>query len=165
MFPEERPMATRKLLLALMLTSALGIQNLEKTQKKELETQVKAITVEAQKLENAGQLAEARIKYAESQALIEMKDVTDAIKHLDGEIEKRVKDSLSSTRKLYEAKKYKEAAAALEESMKLQAYQTVLAHDLALCYFQLGDRDKALEYLGRAKAGTGDPKKRQTLLE
>jgi len=36
------------------------------------------MTGEAEKLERAGQLAEARAKYAESQALIEVKDVTDA---------------------------------------------------------------------------------------
>jgi tetratricopeptide (TPR) repeat protein len=163
--PEKRSMRTRAILLILVFASALAAQNLEKTQKKEMEAQVKAITAEAQKLENAGELAEARVKYAESQALIEMKDVTDAIKRLDGEIEKRVKDSLSATRKLYEAKKYKEAAAALEESMKLQMYQSVLTYDLALCYFQLGDREKALEYLGKAKASTGDPKQKQKLLE
>lgn len=163
--PKEGFMVTRAIVLILIFASALAAQNLEKTQKKELETQVKAMTAEAQKLESVGQLAEARIKYTESQALIEMKDVTDAIKRLDGEIETRVKDSLSSTRKLYEAKKYNEAAAALEESMKLQGYQAVLTYDLALCYFQLGERDKALEYLGRAKAATGDPKKKQKLLE
>jgi tetratricopeptide (TPR) repeat protein len=163
--PEKRLMGTKAILLVLVIASALAAQNLEKTQKKEMESQVKAMTAEAQKLESAGQLAEARMKYAESQALIEMKDVTDAIKRLDGEIETRVKDSLSSTRKLYEAKKYKEAAAALEESLKLQAYQAVLSYDLAICYFQLGERDKALEYLGRAKAATGDPKKKQKILE
>ena len=163
--PEKRLMGTKAILLVLVIASALAAQNLEKTQKKEMESQVKAMTAEAQKLESAGQLAEARMKYAESQALIEMKDVTDAIKRLDGEIEKRVKDSLSATRKLYEAKKYKEAAAALEESVKLQAYQSVLTYDLALCYFQLGDRGKALEYLGKAKASTGDPKQKQKLLE
>jgi tetratricopeptide (TPR) repeat protein len=158
-------MRTRAIVLILVFASSLAAQNLEKTQKKELEAQVKAMTAEAQKLESAGQIAEARMKYAESQALIEMKDVTDAIKRVDGEIEKRAKDSLSATRKLYEAKKYKEAAAALEESMKLQAYQSVLTYDLALCYFQLGDRGKALEYLGKAKASTGDPKQKQKLLE
>jgi tetratricopeptide (TPR) repeat protein len=158
-------MGTRAIVLILVFASVLAAQNLEKIQKKELEAEVKTMTAEAQKLESSGQLAEARTKYAESQALIEMKDVTDAIKRLDGEIEKRVKDSLSSTRKLYEAKKYKEAAAALEESLKLGAYESALTYDLALCYFQLGERDKALEYLGRAKASTGDPKQRQKLLE
>ena len=69
----------------------VAADNLEKTQKKELEAQVKTMTAEAQRLERAGQLAEARVKYAESQALIEMKDVTDALKHLDEEIRKRVK--------------------------------------------------------------------------
>src|SRR5260221_3261763 len=112
--------------LIFLFCSALFADNLEKTQKKQLEAQVKSITGEAQQLENAGQLAEARIKYAESQALIEMKDVTDAIKHLDGEIEKRVKDSLSSTRKLYEAKKYKEAAPRFENPIKFKRNKTVL---------------------------------------
>jgi hypothetical protein len=45
-----------------------------------LEAKVKTITAEAQKLEKAGQLAEARSRYAESQALIEVKEVTEALK-------------------------------------------------------------------------------------
>ena len=121
------------------------------------------MTAEAQKLEKAGQLAEARIKYAESQALIEMKDVTDAIKHLDDEIHKRVKDGLGESRKFYESHKFKEAAKALDANMKLQAFQSVLAYDLALCYYQMGDRNQALEYLGKARAGTNDPKQKQRL--
>ena len=96
------------------LCSGLAAENLEKTQKKELEAQVKTMTAEAQSLERAGQLAEARVKYAESQALIEVKDVTDALKHLDEEIQKQVKNALSDSRKLYESHKFKEAAAALD---------------------------------------------------
>ena len=46
--------------------------------------------------------------------------------------------------------------------MKLQAFQPVLAYDLALCYYQLGDRSKALEYIGKAKAGTADPKQNRS---
>ena len=97
-----------------LLCSSLAAENLEKTQKKALEAQVKAMTAEAQSLERAGQLAEARVKYAESQALIEVKDVTDALKHLDEEIQKRVKNTLSDSRKLYESRKFKEAATALD---------------------------------------------------
>ena len=156
-------MRTKVILLVLLVCSGLVAENLEKTQKKELEAQVKTMTAEAEKLAKAGQLVEARAKYAESQALIEMKDVTEAIKHLDEEIHKRVKDILSGSHKLYESHKFKEAAAALDEGMKLQAYQSVLAYDLALCYHQMGDRNKALEYLRKAKAGTGDPKQQQNL--
>ncbi len=76
----------RTIFLAVLLGSALAADNLEKTQKKELEAQVKTMTADAQRLAKAGQLAEARVMYAESQALIETKDVTDAIKHLDEEI-------------------------------------------------------------------------------
>jgi tetratricopeptide (TPR) repeat protein len=160
-------MRTRAILLVFLcigvLCCAAAAENLEKAQKKELEAQVKAITREAEGLEKAGQLAEARTRYAESQALIETNDVTDALKHLDQEIRQRVKDTLSESRKLYDSHKFKEAAAALEQAMKLQAFQPVLAYDLALCYHQIGERDKALEYLRQAKAGTADPKQKQKL--
>jgi tetratricopeptide (TPR) repeat protein len=158
-------MRTKVIFLVLVLGPALAAENLEKTQKKELEAQVRTMTAEAQRLEKAGQLAEARTKYAESQALIEMKDVTEAIKRLDEEIHKRVKDTLNESRKLYDSRKFKETAAALDDSTKLQASQAVLAYDLALCYYQLGERSKALEYLQKAKAGTADPKQKQKLLQ
>lgn len=136
-----------------------------KNQKKEFEAQVKVMTAEAQRLEKAGKLAEARTKYAESQALIEVKDVSEAIKHLDEEIHKRVKDALGNVRKSYETGKYKQAAASLEDGLKFEAFQPVIAYDLALCYYQLGEREKALEYLLKAKAGTGGPKQKQKLLQ
>jgi tetratricopeptide (TPR) repeat protein len=158
-------MRIKTILLILLLCSGLAADNLEKTQKKELEAEVKTMTGEAERLERAGQLAEARAKYAESQALIEVKDVTDALKRLDEEIHKRVKDALNDSRKLYELHKFKEAAALLDEAMKLQAFQPVLAYDLALCYHQLGDRNQALEYLRKAKTGTVDPKQKQKLLQ
>ena len=154
-------MPTKTILLVLLLCSGLAADNLEKTQKKELEAGVKTMTAEAERLQQAGQLAEARTKYAESQALIEVKEVTEAIKHLDEEIHRRVKDALNQSRKLYDSGKFKEAAAVLDEGMKLQAFQPVLAYDLALCYYQLGDRSKALEYLVKAKAGTEEPKQKQ----
>ena len=72
---------------------------------------------------------------------------------------------MSDAKKFYEAKKYKEAAALMEDSMKLQAFQSVLTYDLALCYYQLGDRPKAMEYLTKAKAGTVEPKQRQKVLQ
>jgi tetratricopeptide (TPR) repeat protein len=158
-------MRIKTILLIFLLCSGLAAENLEKTQKKELEAQVKTMTAEAQALQRAGQLAEARAKYTESQALIEVNEVTDAIKHLDEEIKKRVKDSLNESHKLYEARKFKEAAAVLDAGMKLQAFQAVLAYNLALCYYQLGDRAQALEYVRKAKAGTADPKEKQKLLQ
>ncbi|MFY9585479.1 MAG: tetratricopeptide repeat protein, partial [Candidatus Acidiferrales bacterium] len=158
-------MGLKAILLVFVLCSPLAADDLEKTQKKELEAQVRMITAEAEKLEQTGQLAEARTRYAESQALIEMKNVTEAIKRLDEVIHKRVKDALGESRKLYELRKFKEAAAALDQGMKLQAFQSVLAYDLALCYYQLGDRAKALEYMSKAKVGTADPKQKQKLLQ
>lgn len=152
------------MVVALVLTcSMLAAENLEKTQRKEMEAAVKVMMVEAQRLAKAGQFADARAKYAESQALIETKDVTDAIKHLDEQIHDLVKNALNDSRKLYDAHKFKESAAVLDATMKLQAFQPVVAYDLALCYYQLGDRDKAVEYLRKAKAGTADPKQKQKL--
>src|SRR5689334_19398611 len=101
----------------------LAAENLEKAEKKELEKQAKALIAEAKNLEKSGQLAEAREKYAESQAMIETNDAANAIKHLDDEIHKRVKDAVNESRKLYESRKYKEAAAKLDDSMKLGAFQ------------------------------------------
>ena len=97
-------MPGKAIFLVLVLCSALMADNLEKTQKKQLEADVKTMTAEAEKLRQAGQLAEARVKYAESQALIEVKEVTEAIKHLDEEIHNRVKASLTESRKLYDAR-------------------------------------------------------------
>jgi tetratricopeptide (TPR) repeat protein len=158
-------MGIKAILLVFVLWSAGAAENLEKTQKKELEAQVRTMTTEAERLAKAGQLAEARTKYAESQALIEMKDVTEALKHLDEQIRSRVKDTLSESRKLYDSRKFKEAATALDEAMKLQAFQPVLAYNLALCYHQLGERNKGLEYLRKANTGTPDPKQKQKLLQ
>ncbi len=158
-------MPAKTIFLILFAGSGLLADNLEKTQKKELETQVKAMMAEAQKLVKAGKLLEARIKYAESQALIEVKEATDALKHLDEDIRERVQDALNKSRKVYETRKYQEAATILDEGMKLQAFQPVLSYNLALCYFQLGDRTKAMEYLVKAKAGTAEPKQKQKLLE
>jgi tetratricopeptide (TPR) repeat protein len=158
-------MGTKAILLLFLLCSAAAADNLEKTQKKKLEAQVRTMTAEAERLAKAGQLAEARVKYAESQALIEMKEVTEALKRLDDEIRKRAKDTLSESRKLYDLHKFKEAATALDNGMKLGAYQSVLSYNLALCYYQLGERDKAFEYLRKANAGTVDPKQKQKLLQ
>ncbi|HEX4486277.1 MAG TPA: tetratricopeptide repeat protein [Terriglobales bacterium] len=156
-------MGIRPILVVFAACSLLAAENLEKTQKKELEAQVKTMTAEAERLVKSGELAEARIKYAESQALIETKDVIDALKHLDDEIHKRVKDRLNESRKLYESHKFNEAATSLDEGMKLRAFQSVLAYNLALCYHQLGERAKALEYMTKARAGTNDPKEKQRL--
>jgi tetratricopeptide (TPR) repeat protein len=146
-------------------SSRPAADNPEKTQKQAMEAQVKTMSGEAQTLERAGRLAEARAKYAESQAFIEAKEVTEAIKRLDDEIRSRMKSTFSESHKLYEQRRFKEAAAALDASMKLQAFPSVLAYDLALCYYQLGEREKALEYLTKAKAGTVEPKQRQKLLQ
>ncbi|PYV84140.1 MAG: hypothetical protein DMG93_06020 [Acidobacteria bacterium] len=146
------------MLCILALSVAVAGENIEKAQKKELEAQAKAIIGEAKSLEKSGELVQARAKYTESQAMIETNDAADAIKHLDDQIHKRVKDALGNSRKLYEARKYKEAVAMLEESAKLGAFEATVSYNLALCYHQLDDRSKAVENLGKAIRGTPGPK-------
>ncbi len=63
-------MGLQTILFLICLSLAPTADNQEKVQKKELEAKVRTITAEAQKLEKAAQLAEARSRYAESQALI-----------------------------------------------------------------------------------------------
>lgn len=150
-------------LLIFVLSCGLAAENLEKDQKKELEAQAKAMLAEAKSLEKSGQLAEARTRYAESEAMLETNDAVNAIKRLDGEIHKRVQDTLNESRELYESHKYKEGTARLEEGMKLGAFQPTLAYDLALCYYGLGEHEKAREYLDKAKNGTPDPRQKQKL--
>jgi tetratricopeptide (TPR) repeat protein len=152
-------------LLISLLACSLNAENLEKTQKKQLETQAKAIIAEAKSLEKSGLLAEARTKYAESQAMIEVKEAAESIKRLDDEIHKQIKDTLNQSRKLYEAHKYREAASALEESTKLGGFEGLLSSNLALCYYQLGDRSKAAEKLDKAVTETPDPKQKLKLRE
>ena len=157
----------KKILIGLLLLSCglLCAENLEKQQKKALEIQAKALISEAKSMESSGQLTEARAKYAESQAMIDMKESESAIKHLDEEIHNRVKEAVSQSRKLYEAHKYREAALVLEETTKLGSFEGVLSSDLALCYYQLGDRDKAIEDLDEAITATPDPRKKPKLQE
>jgi tetratricopeptide (TPR) repeat protein len=151
--------------LIILVSGLLSAENLEKTQKKELEAQAKAIIAEARSLEHSGQLAEARAKYAESQAMIEVKEAAEAIKHLDDEIHNRIKNALNQSRKSYEARKYNEAASMLEDATKLGGSEGVLSSNLALCYYQLGDRNKAVENLDKAITDTPDPKKKAKLRE
>ena len=151
------------ILLIVALSCGLAAENLEKEQKKQLETQAKAEISEAKSLEKSGQLVDARAKYAESQSLIETNEAADAIKRLDDEIRKRAKESLYDARKLYEAHKYKEAAAALEDAAKLGAMEATLSYNLALCYQQLGERSKAMENLEKAIRGTPEPKEKLKL--
>jgi tetratricopeptide (TPR) repeat protein len=150
-------------LLLVALSCGLAAENLEKAQKKALEAQAKAILAEAKSLETSGQLVEARTKYAESQAMLETNEAANAIKHLDDEIRHRVKDALNQARKLYESHKYKEAAALLDESTKLEAEEATLSYNLALCYQQLGERGNAIDSLEKAVRSTPDPKEKLKL--
>jgi hypothetical protein len=72
---------TGTIFVVLLFSSLLPAENQEKAQKKVLEAHAKAIIAEAKTLEKSGQLVEARVKYAESQAMLETRDALDAIKH------------------------------------------------------------------------------------
>jgi len=153
------------LLLAALFVLPLrpAASDLQKSQKKELESAAKGLNAEAKSLEKSGKLVEARLKYAESLGYIEEKEASQAISRLDDKLKNDVKAAIVSAQKMFDAGKYKEAAQVLEQAWNLQTSQPLLAYDLALCYSQLGERQKAAEFLDQAIAGAGGPKVRARL--
>jgi tetratricopeptide (TPR) repeat protein len=146
--------------LLLMFIPALFAGDQEKTDKKALEQQAKQFVKEAKELEKSGQLLEARTHYANSQSFTETKDATEAIKRIDGEIRKRVKDALRKAHQLYDKGNFKPAAEALEEAAQQGGSSPMYSYNLALCYRRLGDTPAALGHLDQAVMGTSDPKRK-----
>ena len=134
--------------------------NQEKAEKKALEQQAKTFVSEAKVLEKSGKLLEARTRYAHSQSFTDSKDAIQAIKRIDGEIHKRVKDALNKAHKLYDQGKFKPAADGMEEAARQVGASSVFSYNLALCYKRLGDTAAALGHLDQAILGTSDPKRK-----
>ena len=91
-------MRTKAILLILLVCPGLAAckgQSRENPEKRPRSCKPKIMTAEAEKLEKSGQLVDARAKYANSLALTEMNGVTDALKHIDEEIRKRIKNDLN----------------------------------------------------------------------
>jgi tetratricopeptide (TPR) repeat protein len=146
------------LLLLLIVPAARG-DDQEKAEKKALQEHASGLLKEAKDLEKSGQLVEARARYANSQAFWETKEAAQAIKHIDEEVQKRVKDALKQAHQLYDKNEFKQAAELLEDASKLGESTAILSYDLALCYYRAGDSAKALAYLEQAAAATPDPKR------
>src|SRR5579859_3343531 len=153
------------LLAALLLPLRPEASDLQKSQKKELESAAKALNDEAKSLEKSGKLVEARLKFAESLGYIESHDALSAVSRIDDKLKEEAKAAIASSQKLYDAGKYKEAAQGLEEALNLDTLRPLVAFNLALCYQQLGDRQKARDYLDQAIAGGATPKLRARLNE
>ena len=132
----------------------------EKAEKKALELQAKTFVAEAKALEKAGKLIEARTRFANSQSFTDSKDAIQAIKRIDGEIQKRVKAALHSAHQLYDKGNFKGAASTLEEAAKQVGASAVFSYNLALCYHRLGDIATALGHLDQAVMATADPKRK-----
>src|SRR4051812_48880701 len=99
-----------RLTLLLLFVPALFGENQEKAEKKALDQQAKTFVKEAKDLQKAGRLQEARTHYANSQSFAETKDATQAIKHIDEEIQKRAKNALRQAHQLYDRGKFEAAA-------------------------------------------------------
>ena len=100
------------------LPQLIAAEDLQKTQKKELESAAKALNQEAKSLEKSGKLVEARLKYAESLGYIEQKEASQAISRLDDTLKSDVKAAVAAAQKMYEAGRYKEAAQATRASLE-----------------------------------------------
>ena len=149
--------------VAFGLPPLAAAEDLRKTQKRELETAAKALNEEAKALEKEGKLVQARLKYAESLGYMEEREAISAITRIENKLKEDTRSAITAAEKLYESGKYREAADALEAVWTLATMKPVLAYNLALCYRQLGDRQKAVDYLDQAIAGAGGPKVRARL--
>jgi tetratricopeptide (TPR) repeat protein len=150
-------MTPKLLLLLLLIIPAYASE--EKNEKKALETQAKELVQQAKDLEQSGDLVEARKLYANSQAFWETKDAEKAIKRIDDEIHKRVKDALKQAHQLYDQGKFQPASDTLANAQQFGYFGAVLAYDQALCYRQIGDLALALGFLDEAILATVDPKR------
>ena len=146
--------------LLVLFIPVVFADNPEKAEKKALEQQAQAFVKEAKDMEKAGKLLEARTRYANSQSFAETRDATEAIKRIDGEIQKRVKSALQQAHRLYDQGKYAPAAQTLEEASKLGGSGSVFSYDLALCKRRMGDTASALAHLDQAAIATADPKRK-----
>lgn len=153
------------LLVALLLPGLAGAESQDKTQRKALVKQSKALIREAKGLEVLGQLREARARFAESQAFWDSKEAAAGIKGLDQIIRKRTGTALKQAHSLYNQGKFKEAAATLEGAANLGTMNFGIALDLALCYQKLGDITAAIESLDQATAAATEPKRRTQLAQ
>src|SRR5262249_11968639 len=125
----------RQLLLLLVLVLPVFASE-EKDQKKALEAQAKELILQAKDQEKSGNLIEARKLYANSQAFWETKDAEKAIKKIDDEIHKQVKDALKQAHQLYDSGKFEAARDTLTTAQQLGYMGAVISYDLALCYRQ-----------------------------
>ena len=152
----------KKLALCLLLVVPLIVlahASEEKDAKKALEAQAKELIVQAKDQEKSGNLVEARKLYANSQAFWETKDAEKAIKKIDDEIHKQVKDALKQAHQLYDSGKFQAASESLTKAQSLGYMGAVISYDLALCYRQLGDSAMALGFLDEAILASVDPKR------
>jgi tetratricopeptide (TPR) repeat protein len=146
-------------LLLMFIPLALA-DDKEKADKKALDQQAKQFVKEAKDLEKSGQLLEARTHYTNSQSFTETKDATEAIKRIDGEIRKQVKDALKKSHQLYDKGNFKLAAESLEQAAQQGGSSSMYSYNLALCYRRMGDVPAALGHLDQAVMGTSDPKRK-----
>src|SRR5262249_51504162 len=109
--------------------------------------------------EKSGNLIEARKLYANSEAFWESKDAEKAIKKIDDETHKQVKDALKQAHQLYDSGKFQAASETLTKAQQLGYMGAVISYDLALCYRQLGDSAMALGFLDEAILASVDPKR------
>jgi tetratricopeptide (TPR) repeat protein len=158
-----RPWVWLILLAVFGCAPLVAADDLQKAQKKELEAAAKALMAEAKSLEGSGKLVEARLKYAESLGYIDLSDATQGVERLNKELHNQAKSAVQKAQKLYDAGKFREAAQALEDAQQLQTSRPLLSYNLALCYQQLGEHQKAADYLDQAIAGASTAKLRSRL--
>jgi tetratricopeptide (TPR) repeat protein len=131
---------------------------------KQLAAQARQLVAEAQALEHAGELAEAKEKYVDAEGVAPSGEALSAIARINAQQGKQVDQLLAAARQLFEAKQFAQSADKLERAADLQPARPALQYDLALCYLELGDRVNAEAHLDAA-IGLLTGKERADLLE
>ncbi len=154
-------MRTTVIVAALICLAGVMDGNTEKDQKRELESQAKALIAKAQTLERSGELSQARKLYVQSQSQIDLKQADKGIARIDGKVFKLASKELTEAGKLYRSGDFAGAASILERALKLEVSESVMGYDLALSYRQLGNRGKAIYYLDQVRDHTAGKRRVQ----
>jgi tetratricopeptide (TPR) repeat protein len=137
----------------------------DKNLQKELETKAKKVVQEGVSFQKQGRLLDARAKYTEAQGIIPTKAATSALHSVNSAIQKKVASLLKGAKAHYDAMKFQEAVATLNEAVELQPGNASVNYNLALCSAKLGEKADAIDYLKQAIAAVSNQKERESLQE
>ena len=133
--------------------------------KKQLETQAKQLIAEGKALEQQGKLAEALDKCIDAEGVFSSEEGLASVLRTRAAENQKVSALVAATRATFEAAKYEDCTAQLEEALKIEPAKPLVHYDLAACYSRLGDRPRSIDHLDLSLSATIRAKWRAEQLE